>query len=144
MDDGGASMTTRPAWIEDVRATLSDSGAVRALPDGLASEPAFGPFVVALFAIAVSRRFADGVTYPEIVRFVADLRARARDPLAIDPLVTERVIARAADERWAVDPQDSRVAVAQSAVAKRIILDAGLGSEELDDLLDEAWRLAER
>lgn len=136
-------MTTRPTWLDDVRATLSDPAGVPTLPDAAATDPAFGRFVVALYALAVKRRFAEGVTYRDIIRFVADLRARARDPLAIDPVITERTIAYTTDDRWAVDPIDPRVAVAQSAVAKRIILDADLTPDALDDLLDEALRLAE-
>ena len=136
-------MNTGPAWLDDLRAMLSDPDATPALPEAVAVDPAFGRFAVALFALAVNRRF-DGVTYREIIRFVADLRARARDPLAIDPVITERTIAYTTDDRWAVDPADPRVAVAQSAVAKRIILDAGLSRKDLDDLLDEALRLADR
>jgi len=136
--------TDQPGWLPALKAVLlaDRDRPAPALPEALAGDPAFGKFMFALFAVAIEHRFQDGIRYPEVIRFVADLRARSRDPRALDPTVAEQVIMAPVDATITVDPVDQRVGFARAAIARSVLADPGLTPAEVDALLDRARTIA--
>jgi len=142
--DEEEAMTDKPGWLPAVKAVLlaDRDRPAPALPAALAADPAFGRFMFALFAVAIEHRFRDGIRYPEVIRFVADLRARSRDPRALDPTVAEQVIMAPVDATITVDPADQRVGFARAAIAKSVLADPAMTPAEVEALLDRALSVA--
>lgn len=99
----------------------------------------------AAFCEAVARRFADGSTRKDVVEFVGDVRSRI-DNIAdeIDPLVAERLIlAVYTDEQIADIEKNTRYAT-QALLLAALISDEHLDTNELDNFMAQARKLADR
>lgn len=137
-------MTDEPPWLAAVRGVLTadPKEPPPALPETLAADPAFGKLMFALFVVALEHRFRDGIAYPDVIRFVADVRARSSDPRALDPVIAEHVIMAPVDPSITVDPADVRVGFARTALAKAVISE--LAPAEADAFFDRALTIAGR
>lgn len=101
--------------------------------------------VTAAFGEAVERRFGGNSDPGEIVRFVADVRARS-DRLAreIDPDVAERTILSALGTGSVQGADRQAVAQAKLILLVSIVADYGLDGEMLDAFLASARKLADQ
>jgi hypothetical protein len=99
---------------------------------------------MALF-IAARRRFPDGYTSADVVRFVGQVRARFADSAnGIDPRVTERTLRGALGDATAVENLDkAAMATAVTALLYALLEDEDISGDRLDALLSEARLLAD-
>jgi hypothetical protein len=108
----------------------------------------FPRFLSAVFFLAVGRRFARDADIAEIIRFVADIRAKT-GACSVDPVAAETLIWAALDlnvavnidENVAVNIDDELAGTVQLMVVHQILADENLSDEDLDGFLREAVRL---
>jgi hypothetical protein len=102
----------------------------------------FPRFLGALFFMTVRRRFKDR-DQREIIRFVADLRARDNaEGASVDPQATESLIGRVFDPSVRIVVDQTTIGSIQTLVVHRILADENLSPEALDAVLAEAEELA--
>ena len=95
--------------------------------------------------IAARRRFPDGYTSADVVRFVGQVRARLADSAnEIDPRVTERTLLGALGDAADAESLDkAATAIAISALLFVLLEEQGISGDLLDALLFEARPLAD-
>jgi hypothetical protein len=101
----------------------------------------FPRFLSAVFLLAVERRFARDADIGDIIRFVADIRART-GASGVDPVAAETLIRAVLDLNVAVNIEEELAGTVQLMVAHQILADENLSDEDLDGFLREAARLA--
>jgi hypothetical protein len=104
----------------------------------------FNYLIAAAFYEAVYRKFGKGCTIPEIIRFVADERARIEDPEAdFDARVAERLILAALGND-SVEGIDERMkGHAQVSLLLAMVTGVGLDDADLDEFLRAARKVAD-
>lgn len=104
----------------------------------------YGEFVWAAFVLAVRRRFAPVWTVPQVVRYVAAVRARRdRDEDDFDPRIAEILMRRALDDNVPADLDEVSRGRAQVFLLGELIADEQLGNAELDKFLAQVRTLAD-
>lgn len=105
----------------------------------------YGELIYAAFCAAVRRRFSPSWTLPEVIRFVASVRACLRqNGVDVEPHTTEILIRRALGDNVAAKLGEEAKARAQVLVLPQLIRGEGLDGAELDALLAEARTLADQ
>jgi hypothetical protein len=105
----------------------------------------YGELLYAAFVMAVQRRFAPTWTVPEVIQFVATVRADLlQDGIDIDPRTAETLIRRALGNGIASRLEERVSVQAQIFLLGRLIDDEELDGAELDAFLAEARSLANR
>ena len=129
-----AYLAQDPDEAERLNAQLGESGGW----DG------YGEFVWAAFVLAVRRRFAPEWTVPQVVRYVAAVRARqGRDEDDFDPRTGEILMRRALDDDVPADLGELARGRAQVFLLGELIADEQLDDVELDRFLAKARALAD-
>lgn len=101
--------------------------------------------VTAAFFEAVDRCFGTRYTLPDIVEYVAEVRARLRDPnRGIDPNVAERLIRKALGEGTTRDIDKETLLHTEGVLLAVLVMDEQFDDAALDAFLAEARALAER
>lgn len=142
-------MTTsvRPELLEYVRALVrGDTETYDRLQAQLENEgwPGFPRFLAALFFIAVDRRFGTNVDLPQIIRFVAEMRADVSDGgPPIDPVGAENLIRSIIDPTVDYDLDPDAIGTIQATAIYKILSEDCV-DEELESVLAEASVLASR
>jgi hypothetical protein len=114
--------------------------------DPVAARSGYSALIAAAFFEAVDRRFAKpGTTTADIIKYVADVRARsARASDALDPRAAERVIRHALGDGSIRDLDDDTVIGAQIVILSALIADEQLDASGLDQFMAEARKLADQ
>jgi hypothetical protein len=102
----------------------------------------FPRFLGTVFFLAVERRFgADN--RGEIIRFVADLRARGgEETVDVDPHTAETTIRKVFDPALRIDVDQTAIGRIQTLVVHKILTEENLSPAELDTFLGEAEEFA--
>jgi hypothetical protein len=101
--------------------------------------------VTAAFFEAVDRRFGAQYTLPDIVKYVAEVRTRLRDPdRGIDPNVAERLIRKALGEGTTRGIDKDTLLRTESVLLAMLVMDEQFDDATLDAFLAEARALADR
>jgi hypothetical protein len=102
----------------------------------------YGEFVYAAFVTAARRRFSPTYTRPDIIRFVAGVRALlSEEPDAIDPRAGENLIRRALGDPVSDDLDMETKTRAQISLLFTLIQDEEFDDAELDEFLDTVCTL---
>jgi hypothetical protein len=106
----------------------------------------YGTLVWAAFVLAVRRRFAPEWTVPDVVKYVADVRARwGRDEDDFDPRTAEILMRRALDDWLEADLDEMARGRAQIFLLSELIADNGLDEATgLDSFMAEARALGDQ
>jgi hypothetical protein len=108
------------------------------------SKNARGALVAAAFAQAAYRRFAkSGDPRAEVIRFVADLRARYPLTDDFDSRTAERLLLAVFTDEQVSDLSDEVKGTHYTLLLAGIVKEAGLSDAELDKFLNEARALAD-
>ncbi|TDB91603.1 hypothetical protein E1264_01230 [Actinomadura sp. KC216] len=142
-----SSVVVRDEHVEALRLfLLGDPEWPKALKDPEREGDAFALMVYAAFAVVVRRELPPTFTYPQIVRYVADLRtSRNGGERGIDPRVTENLIRAAlgdasVDEE--PDPAPEIVAAGELAVLEDLLPRSVADEAGLEDFLGESAAFA--
>lgn len=101
--------------------------------------------VTAAFFEAVDRRFGAQYNLPDIVKYVAEVRTRLRDPdRGIDPNVAERLIRKALGEGTTGGIDKGTLLRTESVLLAMLVMDEQFDDAALDAFLAEARALADR
>jgi hypothetical protein len=96
----------------------------------------YSEFVYAAFVTAVRRRFSPTWTRPDVIRFVAAVRAQlSEDAHVLDPKTAENLIRRALDDVVIDNAEQEAKARAQLLLLAALIEDEQLDGAELDQFL---------
>ena len=114
--------------------------------DPAAARSGYSALIAAAFFEAVDRRFAKpGTTTADIIKYVADVRARSpRVSDALDPQAAERVIRHALGDGSIRDLDDDTMIGAQIVILSALIADEQLDDTGLDQFMAEARKLADQ
>ncbi|MEU3454028.1 hypothetical protein ABZ671_10540 [Micromonospora sp. NPDC006766] len=105
----------------------------------------FPRFLAAMFFLAVDRRFGVGAGRPEVIKFVADLRAGLGEGGPdIQPDAAEQLILSIIDPSIDYEISQAMIGRVQAATVQKIFTEGDLSDAELDALLAEAAQLAQR
>jgi hypothetical protein len=105
----------------------------------------YGELVYAAFVTAVRRRFSPTWTIPDVIRFVATVRARLLDDeIEIDPLTAEILVRRALGDGIAAELDGEARTRAQIFLLGELVVDEQLDNAELDAFLATARVLADQ
>ncbi|HEY0541924.1 MAG TPA: hypothetical protein VGD53_26390 [Actinoallomurus sp.] len=105
----------------------------------------YGVLIYAAFVTAVRRRFSPTWTVPEVIGFVASVRARLLgDEIEIDPRAAELLMRRALGDSVTGDLDDETKARAQILVLAELIADEQLNASGLDQFMGQARALADQ
>lgn len=104
----------------------------------------YGVLIYAAFVTAVRRRFSPTWTVPEVIGFVASVRARLLGDVEIDPRAAELLMRRALGDSVTGDLDDETKARAQVFVLAELIADEQLDASGLDQFMSQARALADR
>jgi hypothetical protein len=105
----------------------------------------YGELVYAAFVAATRRRFSPTWTVPDVIRFVAAVRAELlEDEVDIDPRTAEVLIRRALGDGIVTVLDEEARARAQIFLLCAMVADAGFDDAELDAFLAQARGLADQ
>lgn len=106
----------------------------------------FPTLLGAVFYYAVTRRFAEGASQEEIIRFVAEMRAAAPAEAAeaIDANAAERLVRAALDPGVESDVESEMSGAIQGLTVMHVLGAPDVTEQDLDALLAEALKLANR
>jgi hypothetical protein len=104
----------------------------------------YGVLIYAAFVTAVRRRFSPTWTVPEVIGFVASVRARLLGDVEIAPRAAELLMRRALGDSVTGDLDDETKARAQVFVLAELIADEQLDASGLDQFMSQARALADR
>ncbi|MCW2860723.1 MAG: hypothetical protein JWP48_2431 [Actinoallomurus sp.] len=104
----------------------------------------YGVLIYAAFVTAVRRRFSPTWTVPEVIGFVASVRARLLGDVEIDPRAAGLLMRRALGDSVTGDLDDETKARAQVFVLAELIADEQLDASGLDQFMSQARALADR
>jgi hypothetical protein len=105
----------------------------------------YGELVYAAFVTAVRRRFSPTWTIPDVIRFVATVRARLLDnEIEIDPLTAEILVRHALGDGIAAELDGEARTRAQIFLLGELVVDERLDNAELDAFLATARVLADQ
>jgi hypothetical protein len=129
------------AWVRALIDGKADEGT--RLADGLEADGAADPLVPLLyysFAFAMRKLFTGTYTHAQVIKAVARARAQsAETSVKVDPIAAECEILHALGDTT-VDkfPDPDARALAQAALLKFAVQDAGLDAPQIDELLNQA------
>jgi len=114
--------------------------------DPATARSGYSALIAAAFFEAVDRRFTEpGITTDDIIKYVADVRARSATVSdALDPQAAERVIHHALGDGSIRDLDDETVIGAQIVILSALIADEQLDDAGLDQFMAEARKLADQ
>lgn len=105
----------------------------------------FPRLLAALFFVAVERKFDEGASSEEIIRFVAELRATLSDGgPSFKAEDAEQLIRANLDPALDIDVEPEMIGRIQAAAVYRILADEKLPEAQLGALIDDAFALATR
>lgn len=110
---------------------------------GDASWEGTGQLVMAVFGVAVDRRFKEDSSHAAVMGFVGELsETYSSAEVVFNPLYAELLLRSALgeDQLFQQVPGDEATALMVS-MADKIVVDLGLSDDEIDELLDEAEAL---
>ncbi|MEU6023574.1 hypothetical protein [Micromonospora sp. NPDC047134] len=104
----------------------------------------FGTLLGAVFYFAVNRRFPNGASQDEVIRFVSEMRITTTGGPETDAASAEKLINAALDPSIDTDVEPTMAGRVQGPTILHILGSCAVSDRELDDLLSEAAALASR
>lgn len=104
----------------------------------------YAMLLTAAFTLAAEQRFRPPVTLADLIRYVADVRARTPSAAEnVDPKIAERLLLAALTDDSISDIDGKAIGANQSILLVAMVADKGLDPAGLDGFIEDARELAD-